>query len=471
MSTTTAEPGPAPATQPAADRRGLLGGLALGALMVVVALVVALTGPGVPSSRSATVTGAAGTQTIQVTLAGMRVSPAVIEIAAGTHVVLEVTNTDGMRHDLALATGQQTPMLATGESATLDLGVVDADTEGWCTVPGHRAAGMTLDILTTGASAATDDGASTDDGHDMAAMPGAGTQTEDSVTVDPQAVPGPDWQPFDPELAPLPGGTEHAVRMVVTDTVTEVAPGVRQTLWTFDGSAPGPTLHGSVGDLFTVTFVNEASMGHSIDFHAGTLAPDEPMRTIDPGQELTYQFVATGSGAWLYHCSTAPMSLHIANGMYGAVIIEPPGLPPVDTELVLVQSELYLGPQDGTADEAAIAAEAPTAVVFNGYVDQYVHAPIAVRAGERIRIWVVDAGPQGATAFHVVGGQLDTVFKEGAYLLRPGNAEQGRAQVLDLAPAQGGFVELVLPEPGHYTFVDHAMVDAERGARGILEAS
>ncbi|MEP7764821.1 multicopper oxidase domain-containing protein [Sanguibacter sp. 25GB23B1] len=474
MSTTTTPPGPTTVAHPASDRGGLLGGLALGAVLVAIALVVALTSPGTPDTRPTTVAGSSGTQTVQVTLAGMRVTPAVIEVAAGTHLVLEVTNTDGMRHDLALSTGQQTPMLATGDSAMLDLGTVDADVEAWCTVPGHRAAGMTLDIVTTAAAdttGAAGDTPASPEGHDMTDTPGPDTVAGEPAALDPLAVPSLDWQPYDPTLEPLSGATEHTVRMVVTDTMTEVAPGVRQTLWTFNGTAPGPTLHGSVGDLFTVTFANDASMGHGIDFHAGALAPDEPMRTIDPGEELTYQFVATGSGAWLYHCSTMPMSLHMANGMYGAVIIEPPGLAPVDTELVLVQSELYLGPQDGTADEAAIAAESPSAVVFNGYADQYVHAPVAVRAGDRIRIWVVDAGPQRPTAFHVVGAQFDTVFKEGAYLLRPGNPEQGLAQVLDLAPAQGGFVELVLPEAGHYTFVDHAMVDGERGAHGILDAS
>src|ERR1035438_5058191 len=120
----------------------------------------------------------------------------------------------------------------------------------------------------------------------------------------------------------------------------------------------------------------------------------------------------------------------------------PPDLPAVAHEFVVVQSELYLGPQNGTADEAKIAAEKPDAILFNGYVNQYDHAPIRVRVGQRVRVWVVDAGPQRATAFHVVGAQFDTVFKEGAYLLKAGNAEHGASQVLDLAPAQGGFVEL-----------------------------
>ena len=451
-----------------ADRVGLWSGIALGAVMVVIALVVALTGGGARAGEARAVVGAGGTQTVEVTLVGMTITPSVIEVPAGTHLVLAVTNTDAMRHDLNLETGQQTPLLATGESATIDVGVVDAPIAGWCTVPGHKAAGMTLSIVASGAA---DTGARAADpagsGHEMGSMTtGAG-----ATGLDLQGDPGPDWRPYDPTLQPAPGATEHRLTMTVEDTDVEVAPGVRQTLWTFNGTAPGPTLHGKVGDVFTIQFTNAASTGHGIDFHAGSLAPDRPMRTIDPGETLTYQFVATNSGAWLYHCSTMPMSLHIANGMFGAVIIDPPNLAAVDTEVVLVHPELYLGAQGGTADEAKIAAEHPDAVVFNGYANQYDHAPIAVGVGERVRVWVIDAGPQRATAFHVVGAQFDTVFKEGAYLLRPGNAEHGASQVLDLAPAQGGFVEFVLPEAGRYPFIDHAMVDGERGAHGYFDAS
>ncbi|WP_407343987.1 multicopper oxidase domain-containing protein [Pengzhenrongella phosphoraccumulans] len=457
---TTAEP---------AGRAGLWSGIALGAAMVVIALVVALTSGGDRAGEARAVVGPGGTQTVEVTLVGMTITPSVIEVPAGTRLVLAVTNTDAMRHDLTLATGQRTTLLGAGQSATIDVGRVDADIAGWCTVPGHKAAGMTLSIVAAGAAdgaAGAADAAGS--GHDMGAMTADAGVTP---AFDLHGDPGPDWRPYDPILQPAPGATEHVLTMTVEDTDVEVAPGVRQTLWTFNGTAPGPTLHGKVGDVFTITFTNAASMGHGIDFHAGSLAPDGPMRTINSGESLTYQFVATNSGAWLYHCSTMPMALHIANGMFGAVIIDPPNVPAVDTELVLVHSELYLGAEGGTADEAKIAAEHPDAVVFNGYPNQYDHAPIAVGVGTRVRVWVIDAGPQRATAFHVVGAQFDTVFKEGAYLLRPGNAEHGAAQVLDLAVAQGGFVEFVLPEAGRYPFVDHAMVDGERGAHGFFDAS
>jgi len=106
-------------------------------------------------------------------------------------------------------------------------------------------------------------------------------------------------------------------------------------------------------------------------------------------------------------------------------------------------------------------------VVFNGYANQYDHRPFTARVGERVRIWVVDAGPNRATAFHVVGGQFDTVYAEGSYQLRP-DPGAGGSQVLALAPSQGGFVELTFPEAGRYPFVSHSMIDAERGAHGII---
>ncbi|MBX6723099.1 MAG: nitrite reductase, partial [Dactylosporangium sp.] len=177
-------------------------------------------------------------------------------------------------------------------------------------------------------------------------------------------------------------------------------------------------------------------------------------------------FTATKAGIWMYHCSTMPMLMHVGNGMYGAVIIDPPDLPAVDREYVLVQSELYLGPEGEPGDYAAMQAERPDAVVFNGYVSQYAHRAAAATGGVGVRIWVLNAGPNRSTAFHIVGAQFDTVYREGRYELRP--ADSGGAQVLDLAPAAGGFVETVLPEPGHYPFVSHSMVDAERGARGLI---
>lgn len=440
--------------------RGPVGGLWLGVVMTVIPLTIALSGGGPAGPSSVVLTGTDGVQTVQVHLVNMDVQPAVIEVAAGTRLRLVVTNEDAMRHDLAFVDGPSTPLLSHGEHAEMDLGVVGSAQSGWCTVPGHRAAGMTLDIRITGSH--DDDMTGMDHGDDMAAA---------ASGVDVHGTPGPGSKPYDASLAPAPAATVHHVRLPITEVVVEVAPGVEQKVWTFGGTAPGPTLRGHVGDVFEVTVVNEGSTAHGIDFHAGQNAPDDVMRSIDPGQSLVYRFTADHSGAWLYHCSTMPMGLHIANGMYGAVVIDPPNLPEVDREYVVVAAALFVGTTKDGADAARVADGEWDASVFNGYPDQYVHAPLTAKVGERVRWWVVAAGPDEGVAFHVVGTQFDTVFKEGAYLLRPGNAEQGASQVLDLAPAQGGFVEQTFTEPGHYVLVDHDMRRGESGARGIVEVT
>jgi nitrite reductase (NO-forming) len=454
---------------------GQLRGLAAAGLACVVLAVaagvaldpLALAGAGAGRAAAAGVEPTGETTTVRVEARDMRFHPGRIEVPAGDRLVVEVVNTDdGDVHDLVLDSGERTGRLAPGESATLEVGVVGRDLEGWCSVAGHRQMGMVLEVDVTGEPPTTQPratGAETEAGsghHHATTAPGP----------DPAVGPGQRFEAADAVLPPLGDATVHRVTLTVREVEREVAPGVTQTRWTYDGTAPGPVLHGRVGDRFVVRLVNDGSIGHSVDFHAGALAPDRPMRTIPPGESLVYRFTATRAGIWMYHCSTMPMSAHIANGMYGAVVIEPPGLPPVDRSYLLVQSELYLGTDGSAADLDALAAERPDAVVFNGYADQYAHDPLPARTGERVRVWVLDAGPNRSTSFHVVGGQFDVVYAEGAYLLGPG-AGPGGAQSLALAAAQGGFVELTFPEAGSYPFVSHVMVDAERGARGVFEVS
>lgn len=289
------------------------------------------------------------------------------------------------------------------------------------------------------------------------------------ATIDFNAEPGEGWRPFDPGLAPAPEGTNHEIELRATERQIEVAPGVEQLMWTFGDQVPGPVLRGRVGDIFTVTLVNDGTLGHSIDFHASKVAWNDEMRTIAPGESLVYQFEAKHAGAYMYHCGTAPAIHHIGNGMYGMLIIDPPDLAPVDREFALVQSELYLGPQGEPADYDKMTRDAWDAVVFNGYVNQYKAAPIRVEPSQRIRVWVVDAGPSENSSFHVVGTIFDTVFKEGAYRLRP-DASRGGAQALDLQPAQGGFVEFSFDEPGLYPIVTHKFSNVGKGALGLFQA-
>lgn len=448
----------------------------VGALLLVVALGVAadptaagLTGA-VAGTGSTDVVATGRTTTVAVEAQDMRFVPDRIEVPAGDRLVLEVTNTDVAVHDLVLDGGATTGRLAPGSTATVDVGVVGSGLDGWCSVAGHRLMGMTLAVVVTGADVAAGTGPTTDAtaAHDMAGMDhGSAAAAADAPALDPMATPDADFAARDATLPPVGAGTTHRVTLTVAETVQEVAPGITRTAWTFGGTAPGPVLHGRVGDTFVVTLVNDGSIGHSIDFHAGALAPDDVMRTIAPGESLTYTFTAERSGIWMYHCSTMPMSLHIANGMFGAVVIDPPGLEEVDREYVVVQSELYLGAQGGTADETKVAEQDPDAVTFNGYAFQYRDRPLVARVGERVRVWVLDAGPNLPSSFHVVGGQFDTTYREGDWLLRDGGSTgTGGSQTLALQPAEGGFVELTFPEAGTYPFVSHIMGDAERGAQG-----
>ncbi|WP_225829798.1 multicopper oxidase domain-containing protein [Streptomyces sp. NK08204] len=442
-------------------RRPVLVGSAAGAVLILLAVLVANSAGGTHSPAVAAGVGsgaATGTRTVDVTLADMRIRPSRIEVTAGTALKLKVTNKDAQRHDLKVDAGPSTPLLSQGQSRTLDLGPLTKDRAAWCTLPGHRAAGMMMAIVVKNA---TDTATSAHDGH---------TTILDSTGLDLSADFSRGWQPRDPDLAPVPSGRVHRIELHAAPRTIEVAPGVKQQMWTFGGTVPGPTLHGKVGDVFEITLVNDdTTMGHGIDFHAGSLSPDTSMRTIRPGQRLVYRFRAHKAGAWLYHCSSAPMLQHMGNGMYGAVIIDPPGLKKVDHEYLLVSSELYLGTPGSAAQVVKMRQDTPDAWAFNGVAAQYAKAPLKTQAGERTRFWVVAAGPSDGIAFHVVGTVFDTVYKEGAYLLEPG--EPGGSQALDLAPAQGGFVETTFPAAGHYSFVDHDMRHAEAGAMGMVEVS
>ncbi len=414
-------------------------------------------------------------ETSEVTIVAnddMSYTPNRIEVPAGNRLVVTLENHDPLNgHDLVIGE-HETGRVQPGETAVLDAGVITESIQGYCSVAGHKQMGMTIDIVVV-ESAGPSDGGRTSDPH--------------AEHTGPTAIPDGAGEIDEPISAELPaletgeGPVTHEVTLTVTEVPLEVAPGLYQTRWTFNGNGVGPTLHGRVGDKFEVTLVNDGTIGHSIDFHAGALAPDEPMRTIAPGEKLLYTFTAARAGIWMYHCSTAPMSTHIAAGMHGAVVIEPEGLEPVDKQYVLVQSEVYLAnAAHSTADAEElnadkIAAGTPDRVVFNGIANQYDQEMFEVVTDERVRFWVLDAGPNVPLSFHIVGGQFDTLWTEGAYHIKQGasawGSDDGGAQVLSLLPAEGGFVELTFPEAGHYSVVNHIMSEAERGAHGIVKVT
>jgi nitrite reductase (NO-forming) len=314
----------------------------------------------------------------------------------------------------------------------------------------------------------------------MAGMPAAsaGTGTAATAGATPSADPNaPAYVLRDPAAPAVLPGTVHDVDLPITETDMTVAKGYVVHVWTFGGTVPGPVIRVHLGDTVRVHLTNETPMSHSIDFHASQTAMDHQMVEIKPGATFTYTFRADYAGVWMYHCGTQPALLHIANGMFGMVIVEPKGgfdkvLGPADNEFFFVQNEWYLGAQGQPVDYAKTNSTAPQPdfVAFNGVASQYADNPIPVKTGGLVRVFVLDAGPNIGTSFHVVGTIFDTVEKEGI-LLQKGNADGWAAQAVDLSAAQAAIVQFTPAEDGKYAFVDHAFDMVTHGAVGYFEAS
>jgi nitrite reductase (NO-forming) len=343
-------------------------------------------------------------------------------------------------------------------------GVVEVPAGGvsfLCSIPGNAAAGMTGSISIKGtAGNGGGDGGS-----------GAGPGPTPGSQPDPGA---PAYVPRDPRAPARLAGTVHDIDLVIVERTMTVAEGYVQAVWTFGGQVPGPVIRVSVGDTVRVHLRNPATntQSHSIAFQGSMAAWNDEMTSISPGEEKLYTWKARYAGVWMYYGGTAPALHQIANGMYGMVIVEPKaGLSKVSQELFLVQSEWYLGPQGEPASLAKAAAGAPSPdfVVFNGVADQYSDNPIQVATGKRVRIFVLDAGPNLGSSFHVVGTVFDRVIKEGVEL-KVGNSGPWASQAVDLSPGQGAIVELTPAEDGLYPFITHAFTHVGRGALGLLKA-
>ncbi|MFI5268829.1 MAG: multicopper oxidase domain-containing protein, partial [Chloroflexota bacterium] len=247
----------------------------------------------------------------------------------------------------------------------------------------------------------------------------AATSSNAAAAVSPLSLAtGPVAQARDAALPPLLGtGNSVAVTLKATDTTVAIAGGVSYQAWTFGGTAPGPILHVRQGQTVNVTFTNQGHMAHSIAFHAADVPPNIAYRDVQVGQSLQFSFIAQTPGVFLYHSGTAPVLEHMANGMYGAIVVDPAQpLPPAAASYVLVQGEWYTqqvqGPLMGL-DFGKMMAATPDEVVFNGVANQYKDHPLAAKSGQRVRLYVVDAGPSLPSAFHVVGAIFQAVYPDG----------------------------------------------------------
>ncbi len=274
------------------------------------------------------------------------------------------------------------------------------------------------------------------------------------------------YRRFDPALPPLSDSRTIRLDWHSQETPVRISNSTVVAGWTFEHDIPGPIVHCRVGDTVEFTLTNDVAIPHSMDFHAAQIDPKVAFRSVPKGQSISYTFKPRYAGAFLYHCGTAPVLMHIGSGMFGAIVVSPSRPLPPAREFVLVQSEYYLGEEkDGLRpfDYAKMLAGEPDFVAFNGRPDQYSREPIHVKLGERVRFWVVSAGPTLGSAFHIVGEQFEKVYLGAP----PGSAIEG-VQTFSV-PAGGGMCfELVCDVAGEFPFVNHAFGHGQKGAIGFL---
>ena len=281
---------------------------------------------------------------------------------------------------------------------------------------------------------------------------------------------------FRAEIQPPSSAPIKEFRIPITHETIQISNGVTYAGWTFGGTVPGPTIRVREGDLVRIHLVNESPMPHSIDFHAARIPWNEAYRSILPGEDLRFEFTARDPGVYLVHCGTPPVTMHIMQGMYLSIIVDPKegwGTK-VDKEFVLTQSEFYVRPsENGEArqpDLRAAMAKNASYVVFNGRAFQYKAQPLEVEVGDRVRLFVVAAGPSFGSDFHIVGAIFDRVYPDG----NPDNVLES-VQTYTVPVGGGAVFETVFEEgasgEGLYPFVTHAFADAEKGAVGLIQVS
>ena len=286
---------------------------------------------------------------------------------------------------------------------------------------------------------------------------------------------------YDARVAPASDASVREFRIPIKDATIQIADGVSYDGWTFGGTVPGPVLRARVGDRVRVTVVNESPMPHSIDFHAARIPANVAYRMIMPRDSVSFEFVARDAGVFMVHCGTPPITMHIMQGMYLPIIVDPRGGwgTTADKEFVLVQSEFYARPGDSSTvtstapskmqpDWQAEQAKRATYVVFNGRASQYKETPLKVDVGDRVRFFVVNAGPNFQSDFHIVGAVFDRVYPDG----NPSHALED-VQTYGIPAGGGAVFETVFAKDGSgeglYAFVTHSFADAEKGAVGVIQ--
>ncbi|HET7034823.1 MAG TPA: copper-containing nitrite reductase [Thermomicrobiaceae bacterium] len=278
-----------------------------------------------------------------------------------------------------------------------------------------------------------------------------------------------------PVVAP-PVGHRDPTTVKVTLVAQEVKAlldnGVGYTFYTFNGTVPGPMIRVREGDTVELTLKNDPSSAspHDIDLHAVTgPGGGAAVTAVKPGSEATFSFKALHAGTYVYHCAAAPAPMHIANGMYGLIVVEPPeGLPAVDHEFYVMQGDFYPAGNVGDKgmrrfDMTKMMAEDPEYVVFNGSVGALTgEHELESNVGDTVRIFFGVGGPNLPSSFHIIGESFDSVSVEG------GTLENHNVQTTLVPPGDATMVELTTDYPGNYSLVDHSLGRVMKGAIGTL---
>jgi len=275
--------------------------------------------------------------------------------------------------------------------------------------------------------------------------------------------------------AALPRTESHVVvHLEAKEVEQEIAPGVTYKTWTFNGTVPGPMIRAHQGDTVEVFLTNNGSstVTHNIDLHAvNGPGGGAGASTVAPGETKSFSFKAEAAGLFTYHCAAGLVADHIANGMYGGILIEPrEGLPTVDHEFYVGQSDLYTNGETGATglqelDMNKLLAEQPTYVVFNGHTKGLIaDKALKAKVGDTVRIYFVDGGPNLTSSFHVIGEIFDKAWAWGTLESAPVKG----VQTISVPPGGATIVEFKVTVPGDYKLVDHALGRVAKGAAGTL---
>jgi len=377
-----------------------------------------------------------------------KVNP-VLTAAEGQVVQLTLINGEGAEHDIVFPNQDARSPRVTGKGASTTVAFragKSGDFTYFCSVPGHQLAGMQGQFLVT-------------------PKPPAQTVVEADISREPTDLP--------PPIAKREPQTVR-VDLLSVEVEGRLAESTTFGYWTFNGKVPGPFIRVRVGDTVDIHLKNSAdsSMIHSIDFHAATgPGGGAAALQVNPGEEKSMTWKALVPGIYVYHCATPMVAEHIANGMYGLILVEPEGgLPHVDHEFYIMQGEIYTdsafgqhGSQEFSVEK--LLNERPEYFVFNGSVGALskLH-PLRAKVGETVRIYFGVGGPNFTSSFHVIGEIFDKVYMLGGLTAAPLEG----IQTVTVPPGGAVVTEFKLRVPGNYTIVDHALARVERGLAGLL---